>query len=86
MRIEIVLDNTLDSITSFELECNPFKVGEIIHIDNNVIDSEFWNNIPNIKKSFKILKIEHFFRETFGVGMKYNNHFTSRIIVIEVDN
>ena len=61
MKIEVV-DKEGALITDFELEANPFKVGETIHVNVSNHNKRFWTKVEEIKKSFIIDKIEHFLR------------------------
>ena len=80
MNFEIV--NTFgDLITTFELESNPFKVDEIVHIDIHNNDPEFWDK-KELRKSFKIIKIEHSNRQFYNPN-NYSIIFTVSLIVKE---
>lgn len=83
MKIEII-NKEGNELTSFELESNPFKVGEILHINIVNRDPNFWNREEQIKK-LKILKIEHFSRQVYSTSKKYYSYFAVSINVEELD-
>ena len=57
MRIEIVTkDGGL--ITDFELEANPFKVGETLNVKVSNYNKEFWT-ASEVNSDYVIDKIEH---------------------------
>lgn len=58
MRINFVTKK-MNSITYYELNSNPFKVGEIISINIYNHEKQIWN-IEEVHKSYKIEKIEHY--------------------------
>lgn len=61
MKIEIV-DNEGTLIADFDLEANPFKIGETININVNNYNKEFWN-VDEVRGDYRIDKIEHFLRK-----------------------
>lgn len=79
MKIEIInKEGTL--ITTFELETNPFKVGETISINISNYDKEFWN-IEEVRGDYMIDKIEHFLRKIYQRNQKC---YTSFSVSVEV--
>lgn len=75
MKIEIV-EKDGESITYFDLESNPFKVGEHIFLNINNECKEFWNN-EELRGEFKIDKIEHTFHKTYTQARVYNDFCVS---------
>lgn len=89
MKIEVV-DKEGALITNFELEANPFKVGETIHVNVSNHNKRFWTKVEEIKKSFIIDKIEHFVRMDyiggdFGTKSDVLTFFTVSVEVSPVD-
>ena len=82
MRIEIV-NKEGDLITNFELESNPFKVGETISISVSNGDKSFWT-VEEVKGDFIIEKIEHFLRKDYKFNEKYYTNFTVSIEVSKI--
>lgn len=79
MKIEIInKEGTL--ITTFELETNPFKVGETISINISNYDKEFWNT-EEVKGDYMIDKIEHFLSRDYETNRKC---YTSFCVSVEV--
>ncbi len=84
MNIEIITREG-ELITSFELESNPFKVGESIYIDISNNDEIYWGNINEINsKQFKIDEIEHISRQIYSPKQKYAFMFTVSVKVTEI--
>jgi hypothetical protein len=83
MRIEIV-DKEGNEITSFNLESNPFKIGETINISVSNFDKEFWT-VKEINGEFKVDKIEHFIRQTYGRNHRDGTAFTVSVEVSEIE-
>lgn len=82
MRIEIVNKQGV-FITDFDLETNPFKIGEKIYIDVSNHDKEFWN-INEVRGHYKIEKIEHYLRKDYSPNQKYNSVFVTSVEVSEI--
>lgn len=79
MNIEIVeKDGTL--ISDFELEANPFKVGEKINITVTNHDSKFWV-IKDHTCEYIIEKIEHFVIHKYLPKENFINTFTVSVTV-----
>lgn len=79
MNIEII-NKEGELITDYELESNPFKIGQTINISVSNYDKEFWN-IKEVKGDFVIDKIEHFLRKDYRINQKC---YTSFCVSIEV--
>jgi len=79
MKIEIV-NKEGKLITDYELESNPFKVGETIHIAIANHNKTTWN-VEDLNASFKIDKIEHYYRQLYSTS---NNKFFVFTVVVEV--
>lgn len=79
MKIEIV-NKEGELVTDFELETNPFKVGETISVSVSNYDKEFWNT-KEVKGDYVIDKIEHFLRKDYQRNQKY---YTSFCVSVEV--
>jgi len=75
MRIEL--------IDSFELESNPFKVGEFLNITVNNRNKKFWNK-NELSKKFVIRDIEHFVRIDY-LNDSVNTVATVSVMVSEVE-
>lgn len=71
-------------ITSFELESNPFKVGEFYYLTIHNHDPSFWDK-AELNKKYKILNIEHFTRQIYSPNGKYHFAFTVSVTVEEVN-
>ena len=79
MRIEIInKENKL--ITDFELEANPFKVGEKINVQVSNYDKEFWTT-EEVRGDFIIDEIEHFLRKTYSRTQKVSTVFSVSVKV-----
>lgn len=79
MRIEIV-NKKGDLVTDFELETNPFKVGERITVRVNNYDKEFWA-AEEVRGDYRIDKIEHYFSRDYTASKKAHSRF---IVSVEV--
>ena len=79
MRIEIV-NKEGELITDFELEANPFKVGETINVRVLNHDKSFWT-AEEIIGDFVIEKIEHFVRKDYLNLQKISTIFTVSVQV-----
>lgn len=79
MTIEI-LNKKGDLITSFELEANPFKVGETLNINVSNYNKEFWA-VSEVNGYYVIDKIEHFLRKDYTHN---GNVSTVYIVLVEV--
>ena len=79
MKIEIV-NKEGDLVTDFELETNPFKVGEAISVSVSNYDKEFWNT-KEVKGDYVIDKIEYFLRKDYQRNQKC---YTSFCVSVEV--
>lgn len=82
MKIEI-LNKQGELITDFELESNPFKIGETINITVSNHDKEYWN-VPEIKGNFKIENVEHFIRKDYISMGRKSSLFVTSVEVSEV--
>lgn len=80
MRIEII-DQNADEITFFELESNPFIVGQTINIQIMNYDKTNWNT-EEINQSFNITHIEHYFRKEYLKSRNTSEVFTINVTVI----
>lgn len=78
MTIEIV-NKDGDLLTDFELESNPFKVGEIIDIRVWNYDKMFWN-VKEINAKFIIEKIEHFLRQDYTAPKSSTTFHTTETV------
>lgn len=63
MRIEIV-NKEGDLITGFELESNPFKVGETISVSISNHDKRQWD-VDELRGDYIVDKIEHYLRKEY---------------------
>ena len=82
MTIEIV-NKEGDLITSYDMESNPFKVGETVHISISNNDKEFWS-IKESKGSYVVNKIEHYIRKEFDLNRKRTEHFAVSVEVTKI--
>ena len=80
MRIEIV-NKEGELITDFELEANPFKVGETINVRVLNHDKSFWTAEEEVIGDFVIEKIEHFVRKDYLDLQKISTIFTVSVQV-----
>jgi len=84
MRIEIVSSEPVNRegelITNFELESNPFKVGETININVSNYNKLHWN-VEEVKGDYFIVKIEHFLRKECLMNNKVSTSFTVSVEV-----
>ena len=79
MRIEVV-DSAGESIVNFDLESNPFKVGETLFVRVSNYDKEYWNK-EEVRGDYLINKIEHYLRQDYTANKKCH---TSFIVSVEV--
>ena len=80
MRIEIV-DKDGNEIQNIELDCNPFRIGEIIHIHRTNYAKDKWN-VENLDGDFMIDKIEHYYREEYrNMGLQPSTMFATSVEV-----
>lgn len=82
MRIEII-NKENELITDFELEANPFKIGERINIQVSNYDKEFWTT-EEVRGDFIINEIEHFLRKTYTRTQKVSTVFSVSVKVSPV--
>lgn len=82
MRIEIVTKEG-ELVTDFELESNPFKVGETINVQASNYDKSFWR-AEEVRGDFMINKIEHFLRKDYTRSQKVRTVFTVSVEVSPV--
>ena len=73
MIIEIVNKEGL-LITNFDLQSNPFKVGEKINIKIRNYDKSFWT-AEDFKGDFVIEEIQHFFKKSYTWSQKQHEDF-----------
>ena len=83
MKIEII-DSNRNLITSFELESNPLKVGEVISIDISNNDKWYWT-VDEVKSDFKIKKIEHYLRKQYSLNGRYSENFCVSVEVSKIN-
>jgi len=79
MRIEFITKN-YDLIAHYELDSNPFIIGENINIHVYNHDKQLWN-IEEVHGRFKIKKIEHFLTVDYTKELE---RYLSHTVVIEV--
>lgn len=79
MKFEIV-DKEGTLIADFDLEANPFKVGERITVRVNNYDKEFWT-AEEVRGDYRIDKIEHYFSRDYTASKKAHSRF---IVSVEV--
>lgn len=84
MRFELV-NNKGDLIHDFEMDNNPFSVGEIINMDVKVHNRVFWKDAKAFMATFEIVKIDHFYKENYGPGQKRRDSHSISITVFEID-
>lgn len=82
MRIEII-DKEGNFITDFELESNPFKVGETIDVNVSNHDKSFWTT-GDLKGDYIISRIDHFLRKDFFSNRLSNTVFTVSVEVFPI--
>jgi len=82
MRIEIV-NKKGELITDFELESNPFKVGQTINVQVSNYDKTFWT-VEEVGGDFIINKITHFLRTDYTKAQKVSTVFTVSVEVYPV--
>jgi hypothetical protein len=78
MEIEIIHKDCGLIIADFELESNPFKVGETINIHVTNYNKEIWD-VTEVYGEYRIDKIEHFLNKRYA-----NNVNTTFAISVEV--
>jgi hypothetical protein len=83
MRIEII-DKEGNEIQNLNLESNPFKVGQIIHLSVNNRNKEYWA-VEEIQKSFVVDKIEHYARVDYSFNKTVQENVSVSIEVSEAD-
>jgi hypothetical protein len=82
MRIEII-NREGGFITDFELESNPFKVGETLSVNVSNNDKSFWR-VEEIRDDFIIEKIEHFYRKVYSRNKKVSTVFVLSVQVNKI--
>jgi hypothetical protein len=82
MKIEII-DNEGNLITDFELETNPFKVGETINISVHNYDKDFWT-ADEVFGEYKIVHIEHYFKKDYQRNKKIYDLFCLSVEVTKI--
>ena len=82
MRFEIV-DKEGTLITDFDLEANPFKVGERITVRVDNYDKEFWT-AEEVRGDYMIDKIEHYFSRNYTAKQKIYNRFCVSVEVTKL--
>jgi len=82
MKFEIV-DKEGNLITDFDLEANPFKVGERITVRVDNYDKEFWT-AEEVRGDYKIDKIEHYFSRDYTANKKANSRFCVSVEVTKL--
>jgi len=83
MLIEII-DKEGNQIQTLSLDSNPFNVGQIIHLSVNNRNKIFWS-VKEIKKSFKVDKIEHYVRVDYSYNKTVSENVSVSIEVSEVN-
>lgn len=84
MKIEIVnKKGTL--IVGFDLESNPFKVGETINIKVENYKKDFWT-VKEIYKEYRIDKLEHYMRKSYQFNETVSVSFVVSVEVTEIKN
>lgn len=78
MHIEIV-NKEGEIVTDFELETNPFKVGETITVNVSNHDGEYWD-IKELNGVYLIDKIEHNLRKDY----RNKKVYTTFCVIVEV--
>lgn len=84
MTFEIV-NKKGDLIHNLELDHNPFKVGEVLHLDIRNHDTNFWKGIKEFRATSEITKIEHYYKEIYGNGGRNTSSLVISITVFEID-
>ena len=82
MRIEII-NHENELITDFEIESNPFKVGERINVQVSNYDKEFWTT-EEVRGDYIVDEIEHFLRKTYTRTQKVSTVFSVSVKVTSV--
>lgn len=82
MRIEIV-NKKGGLITDFELESNPFEIGQTINVNVSNYDKSFWK-AEEVNGAFVINNIEHFLRKDY-ITQKISTLFTVSVEVSPVN-
>ena len=83
MRIEIV-NKEGDLITDFELEANPFKVGEMLNVKVSNYNKKFWT-ASEVSGDYIVNKIEHFLRKDYTLTEKISIVFSVSVEVSPVN-
>ena len=82
MKFEIV-DKEGTLITDFDLEANPFKVGERITVRVDNYDKEFWT-AEKVRGDYRIDKIEHYFSRDYTANKKVHSRFSVSVEVTKL--
>lgn len=82
MRIEII-NKEGELITDFELESNPFKVGETLSLSVSNHNKDFWT-VDDLRGDYKVEKIEHFLRKEYTRSKKVSTVFSVSVQVSEL--
>lgn len=84
MRIDIY-NEKYDLLENFELETNPFKVGETIEIMriNHDKDKKYWE-VDELVGKFKIFEITHSINTEFRAYTKPSFVFTVKVFVKQI--
>jgi hypothetical protein len=78
MRIEII-DKEGNEIQNLTLESNPFNIGQIIHLNINNRNKEYWE-VKEINSSFKVENIEHYVRVDYSF-----NGSVSEVVSVSIE-
>jgi len=92
MNFEIIKENGDGGcIATFEMDTNPFKVGETIYLDINNVDPSFWTledqQVMHLGE-FKIKEITHYMRQHYGFEKPdtfERRNFTMYTVSLEVE-
>ena len=76
------IDEQLELIHHFEAPCNPYKVGDLIHLSVDVHSKGFWN-VNDLRQSYRIVDIEHFVRASY-YGSTFKEAKSSVIMTVSI--
>jgi len=71
-------------LTFYELDSNPFKVGEIINLNIYNHERVIWSSVEEVHKSYKIENIEHYLTADYTKEIKRNIIHTVAIELSEL--
>ncbi len=80
-----IIDQFENEIASYDLETNPFTVGEIIEISISNNNKDIWN-VDELDKQFQIDTISHYLRINYSNSLKRHVYHYVIVKVSPIDD